>query len=134
MQRERAVLSQFDEEVKALDTTIKRIQEVLTDLDVGIQKTDHDIATATKDRQTSQAHVAQLEKQNPWIPSEKKYVRESPLMPHTDTPRQFGKAGGMFDFGQHDIPKVREKAKELEDLQKGMKKKINPKVLNMIDK
>jgi len=48
--------------------------------------------------------------------------------------RQFGKAGGMFDFSQHDIPKVREKAKELEDLQKGMKKKINPKVMNMIDK
>jgi len=39
----------------------------------------------------------------------------------------------MFDFSQHDIPKVREKAKELEDLQKGMKKKINPKVMNMID-
>src|SRR5260221_13370268 len=40
----------------------------------------------------------------------------------------------MFDFSQHDIPMVREKAKELEDLQKGMKKKINPKVMNMIDK
>jgi structural maintenance of chromosome 2 len=61
LQRERAVLSQFDEEVKALDATIKRIQEVLTDLDVEIKKTEHDIATATKDRQTSQALVAQLE-------------------------------------------------------------------------
>lgn len=48
--------------------------------------------------------------------------------------RQFGKAGGMFDFSQHDIPKLREKTKELEDQQKGMKKMINPKVMNMIDK
>lgn len=76
MQRERAVLSQFDEEVKALDATIKRIQEVLTDLDVEIKKTEHDIATATKDRQMSQALVAQLEKQNTWIPDEKKYVQD----------------------------------------------------------
>ena len=76
MQRERAVLSQFDEEVKALDATITRIQEVLTDLDVEIKKTEHDIATATKDRQSSQAMVAQLEKQNPWIPDEKKCVQD----------------------------------------------------------
>ena len=75
MQRERAVLSQFDEEVKALDATITRIQEVLTDLDVEIKKTEHDIATATKDRQSSQTMVAQLEKQNPWIPDEKKCVQ-----------------------------------------------------------
>ena len=75
MQCERAVLSQFDEEVKALDATIKRIQEVLTDLDVEIKKTEHDIAAATTDRQTSQALVAQLEKQNTWIPDEKKYVQ-----------------------------------------------------------
>jgi chromosome segregation ATPase len=76
LQRERAVLSQFDEEVKALDVTIKRIQDVLTDLDVEIKKTEHDITTATKDRQTSQAHVVQLEKQNPWIPDERGYVQD----------------------------------------------------------
>ena len=76
LQRERAVLSQFDEEVKALDATIKRIQEVLTDLDVEIKKTEHDIAASTKDRQASQALVAQLEKQNNWIPDEKKYVQD----------------------------------------------------------
>ena len=76
MQRERAALSQFDEEVKALEATIKRIQDLLTDFDVEIKKTEHDIATSTKDRQTSQALVAQLEKQNPWIPDEKAYVQD----------------------------------------------------------
>jgi structural maintenance of chromosome 2 len=76
LQRERAVLSQFNEEVKALDATITRIQDVLTDLDMEIKKTEHDIATATKDRQSSQGMVAQLEKQNPWIPDEKKYVQD----------------------------------------------------------
>lgn len=84
MQRERTVLSQFDEEVKALDATIKRIQDVLTDLDVDIKKTEHDITTATKDRQTSQGQVAQLEKQNPWIPDEKKSVQEPLLVLRAD--------------------------------------------------
>ena len=78
------MLSQFDEEVKALDATIKRIQDVLTDLDVDIKKTEHDITTATKDRQTSQGQVAQLEKQNPWIPDEKKSVQEPLLVLRAD--------------------------------------------------
>jgi hypothetical protein len=32
------------------------------------------------------------------------------------------------------MAQAREKARELEDQQKGMKKKINPKVMNMIDR
>lgn len=47
--------------------------------------------------------------------------------------RQFGKPGTMYDYTGVDIQQQREKAKELEELQKAMKKKINPKVLNMID-
>ena len=44
------------------------------------------------------------------------------------------KLEGCLILANTDIPKVCEKAKELEDLQKGMKKKINPKVMSMIDK
>jgi structural maintenance of chromosome 2 len=71
-----------------------------------------------KDRQAQVHFVAQLEKQNPWIQEEKK---------------SFGKPGGPYDFDQVNINQSREKARELEDMQKGMKKKINPKVLNMIE-
>ena len=39
----------------------------------------------------------------------------------------------MYDWTGVDIPQTKEKARELEERQKGMKKKINPKVLNMID-
>ena len=48
--------------------------------------------------------------------------------------RHFGKAGPAFHFAEHDIAKMKDKARELEDQQKGMKKKINPKVINMIDR
>jgi structural maintenance of chromosome 2 len=48
--------------------------------------------------------------------------------------RQFGQSGGEFDFAKRDMSRLKERAAELEDSQRGMKKKINPKVLNMIEK
>ena len=47
--------------------------------------------------------------------------------------RQFGKPG-PYSFEGVDIGALKDKARELEESQKGMKKKINPKVMNMIDK
>ena len=46
----------------------------------------------------------------------------------------FGRKGSPYDFAAMDIGQLKEKARELEDTQKGMKKKVNPKVINMIDR
>ena len=48
--------------------------------------------------------------------------------------RLFGKKDSQYDFDSVDVSKLKEKARELEEAQKGMKKKVNPKVLNMIDR
>lgn len=48
--------------------------------------------------------------------------------------RYFGKTGSPYDFAANDMTRLKEKARELEEQQKGMKKKVNPKVLNMIDR
>ncbi len=50
--------------------------------------------------------------------------------------RLFGKAGSAYDWNDPnvDMKKMAEKAKELEESQKGMAKKVNPKVVNMIDR
>ena len=45
----------------------------------------------------------------------------------------FGKPGTAYDFNEHDIPEAKEKFREVEESQKGLKKKINPKVINTID-
>jgi hypothetical protein len=45
----------------------------------------------------------------------------------------FGKAGTAYDFNAHDIQEAKEKFKELEESQKGLKTNVNPKVINMID-
>lgn len=52
------------------------------------------------------------------------------------TCRLFGKSGSAYDFNDPsvDMKKMAEKARELEESQKGMSKKVNPKVVNMIDR
>lgn len=47
--------------------------------------------------------------------------------------RSFGKPGTPYDFRGQDMHKLRDNAKVLEEQQKGMKKKVNTKVINMID-
>ncbi|KAG8855444.1 Structural maintenance of chromosomes protein 2 [Serendipita sp. 411] len=118
LQAELATLARFDEEVKGLDTAITRIKEAITDLEVTIKKSEHEIQVAQKEKASSEAHIGSLEKHHPWIQEDK---------------RKFGKPGTAYDYDNVNIPQTKEKAKELEELQKGMKKKINPKVMNMID-
>lgn len=45
----------------------------------------------------------------------------------------FGKPGTQYDFGAMDVGALQAKAEELERKQSGAKKKVNPKVTNMID-
>ena len=48
--------------------------------------------------------------------------------------RTFGKPGSAYDFGALNVGRLKERARELEETQKGMKKKVNTKVINMIDR
>ena len=45
----------------------------------------------------------------------------------------FGQAGSQYDFSKVDVGQLKDRARELEEQQRGMKKKVNPKVMNMID-
>lgn len=59
---------------------------------------------------------------------------DHPNLSMIDNPaRLFGKPGSPYDFSGADVGLLKEKARELETQQKGMKKKVNPKVINMID-
>jgi hypothetical protein len=46
---------------------------------------------------------------------------------------QFGKPGTKYDFEGHDFADLKQKCAEQAQLQEGMKKKVNNKVMNMID-
>ncbi|KAJ3508145.1 hypothetical protein NLJ89_g5913 [Agrocybe chaxingu] len=117
-QEELATLSRFDTELKELDRVVKEKKAVISQADLDIEKLKHDIAVFSKDKTAATNGAANLEKIHDWIVHEKD---------------QFGKPNTQYDWESVDIPALRQKSDELENSQKGLKKKINPKVMNMID-
>ncbi|KII90449.1 hypothetical protein PLICRDRAFT_157597 [Plicaturopsis crispa FD-325 SS-3] len=115
---ELATLTRFDTELADLQATIREKKQSVSDADLALKKLEHDLGVLAKERTSAENFVANLERQYEWILEEHE---------------QFGKNGGPFDFAKMDMPRLKEKAVELEELQKGMKKKVNPKVVNMID-
>lgn len=59
------------------------------------------------------------------------YISTLRIFPHANS--LFGQAGSQYDFSNLDIGQSKDRARVLEDQQRGMKKKVNPKVMNMID-
>ncbi|KAG1760257.1 condensin complex subunit SMC2 [Suillus occidentalis] len=117
LQEERATLTQFDNELKDLENAIREQKKGVSDAEIELKKLEHDVVALEKDKVAQAKYVADLEKQHEWI---------------RDEYHSFGKPGSQYEFDQ-DMPSLRAKADELEEKQKGMKKKVNPKVMNMID-
>jgi structural maintenance of chromosome 2 len=55
------------------------------------------------------------------------------LLLHLRAISLFGQAETQYDFSKLDVGQLKDRARELEQQQRGMKKKVNPKVMNMID-
>ncbi|KAI0919976.1 hypothetical protein AcV5_001907 [Taiwanofungus camphoratus] len=118
LHEERATLTRFDNELEELSRTVKEKKQAVSEADLQMKKLEHDIQTLNKERTTATNFVANLEKQYDWIAEDHEL---------------FGKPGSPYDFSGADVGLLKEKARELETQQKGMKKKVNPKVINMID-
>ncbi|KAF8512670.1 condensin complex subunit SMC2 [Hysterangium stoloniferum] len=118
LQEERATLTRFDDEVADLEQVIKNKREAAAEADLLHGKLEHEMETLRKDRTASTTKVRDLEKLYSWITEEK---------------HDFGKPGTVYDFNAQDMTVAKDKIKELEEAQKGLKKNINPKVINMID-
>ncbi|KAI9507224.1 condensin complex subunit SMC2 [Russula earlei] len=118
LKEERATLTRFDTELRELDEVIKARKQAAADAEVAIKKFEHDLQALTKEKAGHVTAATNLEKQYEWI------VEESHL---------FGQAGSQYDFSKVDFGQLKDRARELEEQQRGMKKKVNPKVMNMID-
>ncbi|KAH9957615.1 P-loop containing nucleoside triphosphate hydrolase protein [Russula dissimulans] len=117
-QEERATLTRFDTELHDLDEVIKAKKQVASDAEVAIKKLEHDLQALAKERAGHVTAATNLERQYEWI-AEESYL--------------FGQAGSQYDFSKVDIGQLKDGARELQEQQRGMKKKVNPKVMNMID-
>lgn len=118
LKAERAVLVRFDDELHDLERDLKAKRQEIVDAELALKKLDHDLGVVAKERTGSESAKENLEKQFPWILEEYQF---------------FGKPGTPYDFAGVNLGQAREQCRELEAQHKGMGRKINTKVMNMID-
>ena len=115
---ERAKLTGFDEELKSLEDASRSKASRITEESLEMQKLTHQIEKSQKDQQNASQHLKEMEKEHDWILDEKE---------------SFGRANSPYDFKGQNVAECRSSLRNLTERFQGMKKKINPKVMNMID-
>ena len=83
-----------------------------------MQKLGHQIEKFQKEQQAAAQTVTHMEKEHEWIADDKD---------------SFGRPGTPYDFNGQNISECKSSLRNLTERSQGMKKKINPKVMNMID-
>jgi structural maintenance of chromosome 2 len=115
---ERAKLTGFDEELRSLEDASRSKATRITEEGLEMQKLGHQIEKFHKEQQAAVQSVANMEREHEWIADEKS---------------NFGRAGTPYDFNGQNIAECKASLRNLTERFQGMKKKINPKVMNMID-
>lgn len=115
---ERAKLTGFDEELRSLEEATRVKNSRITEEGLEIQKLGHQIEKSHKEQQTAAQTVGNMEKEYDWIAEEKE---------------NFGRPGSPYDFQSQNMAECKSSLRNLNEQFQGMKKKINPKVMNMID-
>lgn len=115
---ERTKLSGFDEELRSLEETSKSKAGQITEEALEAQKLGHLLEKLQKDCGFASQAIAQMEKEYDWI---------------TDEKTSFGKTGTPYDFHSRNMAECKATLKNVLERHQGMKKKINPKVMQMID-
>lgn len=118
LEDERAKLHQFDDELRALEEATRSKNARITEEGLELQKLGHVVEKYNKEQQGSAENVARLESEYEWIQDEKD---------------NFGRSGTPYDFRNQNINECKSTLRNLTERFQGMKKKINPKVMNMID-
>ncbi|KAL9127241.1 MAG: hypothetical protein Q9217_003839 [Psora testacea] len=115
---ERAKLTGFDEELKALEDVSRSKASRITEEGLELQKLSHQIDKSLKDQQSATQLLREMEKEHEWIADEKE---------------SFGRANTSYDIAGQNMSECKSSLRTLTERFQGMKKKINPKVMNMID-
>lgn len=115
---ERAKLSGFDEELQSLQGAIKTKNTRITEEALELQQLTHSVEKLIKEQSIVSQTLQALENEYEWIHDERD---------------NFGKPGTPYDYLHENIAECKTSLKTLTERFQGMKKKINPKVMNMID-
>ncbi len=118
LEDEQAKLSIFDDELRALEEATRSKNARIAEEGLEMQQLGHQVDKFHKEQQHAVQTVGQMEKDHDWIADEKD---------------KFGRSNTPYDFDSQNIVECRATLRNLTDRFQGMKKKINPKVMNMID-
>ncbi|KAF7957038.1 hypothetical protein EAE96_004359 [Botrytis aclada] len=115
---ERAKLTGFDDELHSLEQASRSKASRITEEGLEMQKLGHQIDKFHKEQQAAVQTVSHMEQEHEWIADEKD---------------NFGRTGTPYDFKSQNIVECKATLRNLTERSQGMKKKINPKVMNMIE-
>lgn len=115
---ERAKLHLFDDELRALEDATRSKNTRIAEEGFEMQKLAHQVERFHKEQQGAAENVTRLSKEYEWIEDEKD---------------KFGRSGTPYDFEGQNIAECKSMLRNLTERFQGMKKKINPKVMTMID-
>ena len=108
----------FDDELRDLERASSTKSARIFEESLELQRLSHQIEKFHKEQQATVQALAQMEKEHAWIAEEKEI---------------FGRPNTPYDFQGQNIAECKSSLRNLMERFQGMKKKINPKVMNMID-
>lgn len=119
LEKRRTNLTMYDQQLKELSVRLSEMSKKKTSLQLERKKTEHKISRLVKDESDAKVMVKKLEKAHPWIETEKEFFGRE----HTD-----------YDFQRRDPASANHRLLELKETQGALSKKINKKVMGMIEK
>ncbi|CEG45051.1 structural maintenance of chromosomes protein 2-1-like [Plasmopara halstedii] len=119
LEKRRSDLSLNDQQLKELSARQSALSNKKSDLEIERKKAEHKISRMEKDENDAKLTVKKLEKAHPWIDTEKEFFGRE----HTD-----------YDFKRKDPSMANRRLLELKETQGVLSKKINKKVMGMIEK
>lgn len=108
----------FDDELKDLEDASRNKSARITEDSLEMQKLSHQIDKFHKDQQSAKGLLREMEKEHEWI---------------ADEADSFDRPNTPYDLKGQNIAECKSSLRNLTERFQGMKKKINPKVMNMID-
>jgi len=118
LDEERTKLHVFDDELRALEEATRSKNARIAEEALEMQRLGHQVDRFHKEQQAAVQAVAHMEEQHEWI---------------ADAKEQFGRPGTPYDFKGQNIAECKATLRNLTERSQGLRKKINPKVMNTID-
>lgn len=131
-------LKGYNDELDSLKEAINDRRKDIVEADLQVTQLEKEIEKARREAKDAADKVAKREKEFEWIADESQYDSRScdgfAGGADSSSRRTFGQPNSQYNFTGFDMGNVKDKCRQLEENHRTMKRKVNPKVLSMIDR